>query len=119
MTANKFYFGIARRLEKAAGCFPAQKNEQGIAYGVEGAVDYFHQGYSLLLFPEGKRNRVPGGLPAKPGIEKILAMIGPQKLVLCHISMRGRHMSIRYTARHSSEFNSAQEIIDACYQLPI
>lgn len=83
MTANKFYDPLWLRVPAwLGGCFPAYGPAK--LHGVNGAVTLLEKGYTLLMFPEGRRIATGKGV-AKPGITRILQSIPDPRLILAHI----------------------------------
>jgi 1-acyl-sn-glycerol-3-phosphate acyltransferase len=86
MTANVYYYKMWRPIANIAGCFPAKQrnlSSREEEFGVGAAKKMLSQGYSILMFPEGKRTTEP--INAKPGISRILQH-HDSHLLLCHIS---------------------------------
>ena len=121
MTANMYYFTLARPIMWLLGSFPAQTNKSNIPFGVNGAKEAIHKGYSFFIFPEGKRTDVP--LPAKHGVFTIGSKFKHVQLVLVHIShtnVKNRvHYKIKYDVRQFTDFKSSQDILDSIYSLPL
>lgn len=83
MTANAFMRPLwLRPLAWAAGCFPAHPGLG--AYGIDKAISSLADGYTLVIFPEGKRTK-SAPLQAKRGIEVILQRSPQTRLIMAHI----------------------------------
>lgn len=120
MTANSYYFSPMRPLAYLLGCFPARKNKQNVAYGINGAVEKIHNGYALCMFPEGKRT-LPGETPAKPGIKVIMDKVEDYNLILVRLHWSRlnkfrRQLTLSYKLV-TKEFKDAQAILDAVYRV--
>jgi 1-acyl-sn-glycerol-3-phosphate acyltransferase len=124
MTANVYYYGWWKPLAFLAGCYPAKvkyDKEPSNKYGVGKSVELLKEGYSVVMFPEGRRTTTQ--IDAKPGISHILN--GYQApLVLCHIywDRSGKRELIRMTIEPAPEgidINNPNSIIKAAYNLPL
>lgn len=88
MTANVYYYRLWKPVAFLAGCFPAKARHESLKaedYGVGAAVKYLRGGYSVVMFPEGRRTDTP--VRPKPGVSHILKH-HDSTLLLCHISWR-------------------------------
>lgn len=118
MTANRFMRPLwLRPLAWSAGCFPARP---GIgAYGVDKAVDDLKHGYTLVIFPEGKRTTA-APLPAKPGIDMIISRTVNVRLILAHIEWHGpmkiQYMRVSYPPEKTMP-TSGDSILASIYSL--
>jgi 1-acyl-sn-glycerol-3-phosphate acyltransferase len=123
MTANIYYYRWWQPLAFLVGCFPAKpqsENSPTSAYGVDAAVRLLNDGYSLVMFPEGKRTKKP--IEAKPGISRILQK-NPAQLMLCHIhwSKQGGKLAIQMAVEMSDNNlnkKDPQAIMQGAYALP-
>lgn len=92
MTANRFMRPLwLRPIAWAAGCFPAHPGLG--AHGIDKAVDDIRHGYTLVIFPEGKRTK-EAGVKAKRGLTDIREQTPHTRLILAHIEWRGA-LSVR------------------------
>jgi 1-acyl-sn-glycerol-3-phosphate acyltransferase len=90
MTANVYYYRWWKPLAFLAGCYPAKArtpDDKEENFGVGRSLKLLRKGYSVVMFPEGKRTR--GRLDAKPGISKIMSGF-EGKLLLCRVSWDSR-----------------------------
>lgn len=122
ITANVHYYRWWRPLAAIAGCFPAHARWEGedkSNYGVGAATASLRQGYSLVIFPEGKRTKRHIG--AKPGISRILEQVN-SPLVLCRIGWKhGRLNRVALSvsvAGKAVDRKNPDEIMKAVYGLP-
>lgn len=119
MTASLFFKKPGLKpLLWLAGCFPAHPlpNSKQLA-GIEASVDFLNNGYTVLIFPEGKR--VKGdAVPAKRGITEILQQSPSSRLVLAHIHWakptKLGYLRLADLPKHPSD---PQEILDKIYKL--
>lgn len=118
MTANGFMRPLwLRPFAWAAGCFPAYP---GLGpYGIEKALSDLEHGYTLVMFPEGKR--VQGAPPkAKHGIEIILQKAPHTHLTIARIKWRSAFAISSIRIAHSPQPatpRTADEIMGAIYSL--
>lgn len=120
MTANRYYFGLARPFAYLLGCFPAKENKQNIDYGIDGSVKKIRQGYNLCIFPEGRRTQ-PGTAPAKTGVKVIMDNFEDYNLILIHLqwsklSPLRRNLELTYKLA-DKRFSDAQSLLDEIYDL--
>lgn len=118
MTANVFMQPLwVRPLTWLTGCFPAYP---GLGpYGIEKAIDDLHHGYTVMIFPEGKR---ANGTPpeAKRGVSEILNGVPEAHLILAHIEWNSplSVRSIRLAHLKDEAIPSTPAaIMDAIYKL--
>ena len=119
MTANVYYYRWWKPLAWLAGCYPAKKRyeqEDPNKYGVGRSINLLEAGYSLIMFPEGKRTTQR--IEAKPGVSLILDGF-KAPLLLCHIDWR-RTIPINLKLADSS-INTANpdDIMKAIYSLEL
>lgn len=120
MTASYFFrIPWLRPLLWLAGCFPAHPmpNSNRLA-GIEASIDFLDQGYTLFMFPEGKRVK-DERVPAKRGITEILNLSPTSHLVLAYIRWTPGYKkieSIRY-GELLEHPNDPQKILDKIYGL--
>ena len=100
----------------ALGCFPARQHRH--LSGLEAAFHYLGQGQSVVIFPEGTRNRGQR-LAAKPGITSLAERSGTL-LIPVHLRWYGRFLR-RYSIAIGSPFNgsgmSAEQLMDRAEEL--
>lgn len=118
MTANVFMKPLwLRPFAWLAGCFPAHP---GLGpYGIQKAVLDVNNGYTLLIFPEGKRSKGMR-IPAKHGIITILDQIPDSNMLFVHIKWKSTSTthSIRVAYKRSNHiYRSPDEIMDEIYDL--
>lgn len=118
MTANRFMRPVwLRPFAWAAGCFPAHPGLG--AYGIEKAVEDIHRGYTLVIFPEGRRTQ-DASTKAKRGLTSICEQVPDARLILTHIEWRQR-MSIGSITMSYPPSNTApktsHEVMDTIYSL--
>jgi len=95
MTANAFMRPPwLRPLAWMAGCFPAYPGMG--PYGIDKALHDLDQGYTVMIFPEGKRV-VGTTTKAKRGVGVILDGSPKTRLILAHIEWRSA-LSVRSIA---------------------
>lgn len=118
MTANRFMRPLwLRPIAWAAGCFPAHPGLG--AHGIDKAVSDLNAGYTLVIFPEGRRTKDPS-VKAKRGLASIREQVPGARLILTHIEWRRTasiqqiHMNYppKDTALHTSD-----EVMEAIYKL--
>ena len=118
MTANVYYYRWWKPFLWLAGGFPAsQKNrrQSSSKYGVGASRKFLSKGYSVIIFPEGKRTRSP--LPARSGIKYILHNLSTE-ILLVKITEKNKSFRIIYSpATRKLNRDDPQEIIDAVYKL--
>lgn len=122
MTANIYYYKWWRPLAFLAGCYPAKPrhiNESLKKSGVAKSVELLADGYSVIMFPEGKRTGTR--IDAKPGISRILEQ-SSAPLLLCHInwSKSKTRQFIRVTIDEASknlDRTNPDAIMEAIYGL--
>lgn len=86
MTANRFMKPLwLRPFTWAAGCFPSHPGLG--AYGIEKALNDLKDGYTLVIFPEGRRTK-DTVTQAKRGIAAILQESPEAHLILAHIEWK-------------------------------
>ncbi|MBX4190773.1 1-acyl-sn-glycerol-3-phosphate acyltransferase [Candidatus Saccharibacteria bacterium] len=123
MTANIFYHRLWKPLAWLAGCYPAkQASERNPkhSYGVGYSIKSFYEGFSVMMFPEGKRTKSPH--EAKPGVSWILNET-KASLLLCHIEWSSsgwlKTANIGYKMAGKHEAASPEAIMKAVYNLPV
>lgn len=118
MTANYFYDRWwLRPFAWMAGCFPAKPSWfNGTPYGVDGAVALLRAGYTLVMFPEGKRSTNRENA-AKPGVVLILQQIKKPRLVIGRITWHKQRVQSVYFADRNNWTNDPQDMLDAIYRL--
>lgn len=118
MTANVFIQPLwIRPLAWATGCFPAYP---GLGeYGIDKAVSNLKDGYTVMIFPEGKRAK---GKPveAKRGVRVILDSVPEAHLILAHIkwdsSISVRSIRIAHLEGKAIP-STPNAVVDAIYKL--
>jgi len=118
MVATVFFRPVwLRPLLWLAGCFPAhQLPNSNKPAGIDASINFLEQGYTLFIFPEGKR--VKGErVPAKRGITEILNASPTSRLVLAHISWKKREVESIRLAELLEHPNDPQKILDKIYSL--
>jgi 1-acyl-sn-glycerol-3-phosphate acyltransferase len=116
MTANKFLDPWWIRVPAwLAGCFPAHGPKP--VHGVAGAVKLLKEGYTVLIFPEGRRVPVGKG-PAKPGISRIIDDFPKAQVILTHIEWQKppRFASVEFAHADVTK-NDPDAILDSIYEL--
>ena len=83
ITANIFYKPWTIPFLWLAGCFRAKPGGRSSLYGIDGAVTLIRRGYTLVIFPEGRRTKLP--LPAKRGLGEIMKQVGKVEVILARI----------------------------------
>lgn len=122
MTANIFFTFLPLRLFlQGFGCFPVKQRGNGL-FGLDFARSVLKRHESVFIFPEGKRTQADL-LPAKHGVEG-LARIDKTLILPVHIkwNVQGqfrRNADITIGKPFDGSSMSAQEILDACYALPL
>jgi len=124
MTANVYYYRWWKPLSFLAGCYPAKARYERAnpnSYGVGRSVKLLDEGYSVVMFPEGKRTK--NRLPAKPGISHILRG-SDAKLLLCHLewtrNKRFREVRMHFqTADEPLRTSDPDAIMKAVYELEL
>lgn len=122
MTMNRYLMGgIVSYAAIRMGCYPA-KRHPSLPSGVDAASGLLGVGQTVYICPEGDLS-LPGERAARPGIA-VLAKIPNVEIIPAHIQWV-RHGRIRRTFKltYGKPFDgsamSAQEILDACYALPL
>ncbi len=118
MTANVFMQPLLLRpLAWATGCFPAYP---GLGpYGIDKAIDDLNHGYTVMIFPEGKRANGTR-VEAKRGVRAILDGAPKAHLILAHIewSSSVSVRSIRIAHLKGKAIPSTPNaVMDAIYKL--
>lgn len=118
MTANRFMQPLwLRPVAWAAGCFPAYPGLG--AHGIDKAVESLNEGYTLVIFPEGRRAKSKP-LEAKRGIEIILQRSPRTRLVMARIEWHStatvRSIRMAYPPDQTAP-RTSKAIIDAIYAL--
>jgi 1-acyl-sn-glycerol-3-phosphate acyltransferase len=124
MTANVYYHRWWKPLAWLAGCYPAKARAEGQdskEYGVAFSTAAFKEGYTIVMFPEGKRTHAPG--QAKPGISYILQDLGVRP-ILCRLDWKthNRFKRISMTVRSDGsdlDLKDPNAIMKAIYALPV
>lgn len=122
MTANIYYYRWWKPLAFLAGCYPAKpkdENARSDSYGVGQSIAGLQEGYSIVMFPEGKRTAQR--IEAKPGISRILEG-SDARLLLCRIVWglvnHPRLISLSLKAADTSlEATDPDAIMDTIYSL--
>lgn len=126
MTTNLFYDSIVRPICWMIGCYPAH-NPTGKhkIYGVEGSNILLKNGFSVFIFPEGKRvvNMERG--PAHSGVIRIHQANPDTPILLCHIiyhkSLRnllaGKFYEVRYRLARQPSYSDAEAMMDELFAL--
>lgn len=118
MTSNKFIQPpLLRPFAWAAGCFPAKPGLG--AHGIEKALSDLNDGYTVMIFPEGKRIK---GIPEPPkrGVSVVLEQSPKTRIILSHIEWRTRYSvrSIRLSSPvDRSHLATPEAIMQAIYKL--
>ncbi len=115
MTANKFYDPLwVRPFAWLIGCFPAHGPH--ILHGVSGAQTYIKHGYTLVMFPEGRRTSTP--LPPKHGIGSILQAAPKAHVILVHVA-RHKNGKVKFVriAQPSDAPRTPEALMESIYQL--
>lgn len=116
MTANRFYYPPLLRIPAwLGGCFPTHGPCR--THGVDGAIRLIERGYTVLVFPEGKRISTGTGT-AKPGISRIIEGVPQAPLLLIHIEWQKppRYASIGFRRTTHIE-NDPKAILDSIYEI--
>jgi len=119
ITANSLYFSWRRLGMWLMGCYPARQQEGSRAlHGIEASTDFLRQGYSIVIFPEGKRIRPPErGMPY-PGVVTMHQAVPSAGILTCHIEYTGSGRSTHITfGRFDRPLHTADEIMDEIYTL--
>lgn len=126
MTANFFYDSFIRPLCWIAGCFPA-RNPKGkhTIFGVDGASILLNSGFSIFIFPEGKRMRDGSRGPAHHGVTRIHEQASNIPLLLCHIKYNnglkalfsGKRFEIVYNLSKKQTYKSPELLMDELFAL--
>ena len=125
MTANVYYYKWWRPLAFLAGCYPAKSrsnDDSQYNYGVGRSVKLLNSGYSIVIFPEGKRTGKR--IEARSGISRILQQSNTN-LLLCSInwrSLRGekrQHIQLSLkVAKDNLDRSDPNAIMAAIYDFP-
>jgi 1-acyl-sn-glycerol-3-phosphate acyltransferase len=122
MTANIYYYRLWKPLAFLAGCYPAKPRDEFAhpdSYGVDYSVKALAEGYSVVMFPEGRRTRKQ--IQAKPGISRIL-QIHKTQLLLCRMDWKSSSILSKVTltiktSDKNLEVNDPDAIMNAVYSL--
>jgi 1-acyl-sn-glycerol-3-phosphate acyltransferase len=118
MTANIYYFSWQRPLMYLMGCFPSHPHKNFRNFGVDGAVNSLNKGYSMLIFPEGKRTKQR--IAAKKGVTTIAQSVEKPNFLLCHIDWESKEVELSFKLLGSSstpEKLTPDQVMDAIYAL--
>ncbi len=122
MTTNRFLArGPVKYAARRMGCYPA-KPHPSLPWGIEYASVLIKRGQTIYICPEGKKSQ-PGQQAARPGVA-LLAKLPNVELIPAHIqwtrySRWRRSFRLTYGKPFNGSHMSAQEILDACYALPL
>lgn len=126
MTSNFFYDSFIRPLCWLAGCFPARnpKNKHEI-FGVDGSILLLKNGFSVFVFPEGKRMRDGTRGPAHTGVTRIHDAVPDVPILLCHMKynnglkalLMGRRFEIHYKIAEKTKYHDPETIMDELFAL--
>jgi 1-acyl-sn-glycerol-3-phosphate acyltransferase len=126
MTANFFYDSFIRPLCWLAGCYPARdpKGKHKI-FGVDGSVELIKNGFSVFMFPEGKRMRDGSRGPAHSGVVRIHQAVPETQLLLCHMKynnslkamLSGKRFELVYNFAQKSKYTDPETIMDELFAL--
>ncbi|NCU30750.1 hypothetical protein EOL73_02005 [Candidatus Saccharibacteria bacterium] len=117
MTANKFMDPWWIRLPAwLGGCFPSHGPKP--IHGVTGAIKFLKAGYTVLMFPEGKRTSAGKKGVAKPGISHIINASPEAHIILAHIEWQKppRFASVSFAHTVITK-NNPSEILESIYKL--
>lgn len=119
LVAKSIYYSYLFLFLKACGCYPTKNFERTVAE----SVDLLRQGFSLFMFPEGRRTLRPESNP-RPGASSIIQTASPElpfQVILIHIqwqkkSFGRRHVTISHKLAPDSLLEGdAQTLMDAVY----
>lgn len=102
------------------GCYPARPLMRVLKpyAGVAAATRFMQQGYSIGIYPEGRRVRKKR-IPARGGIIRMLQGYTPDALYLCRIQHTDNNVFIITTTRRDevAKITDANKIMDEIYAL--
>ncbi len=93
MVANGYMHSPLKPFLFALGCFPARREANNPRSGIDYAVKLMKSGYTLLIFPEGRRT-LPNQTTPKSGVGVLAGLPGVQILPI-HIHWRKRQHRFR------------------------
>lgn len=118
MTASGIYYSAIRPLVKLLGCYPTRRKGVDI---IELSKEYMQSGYSVFIFPEGRRVLRKDSDP-RSGVERIIAAVPSNVIpVLIHIEWRKkgwrRHADISFQSCELKDLSSlsAKDIMQKVY----
>ena len=122
MTMNRYLMGgIVTYAAIRMGCYPA-KRHPSMPSGVEFASELLGLGQTIYICPEGDLS-LPGERAARPGVAQ-LAKVPNTMVIPAHIQWTRygrirRSFKLSFGAPFDGSKMTAQEILDACYALPL
>lgn len=118
MVANVYYYRWWKPFAWLVGSFPASKKHEGQnkeTYGVGASRKFLGRGYSVFIFPEGKRTS--DKITARSGIRYILED-SDTELLLSRIVWNKKKITIHYELNKEDSIRSdPQKIIEEIYSL--
>jgi 1-acyl-sn-glycerol-3-phosphate acyltransferase len=114
------YFVLFLPFAFSAGCYPTRSLLARNAYraGVKGSIRALDKGFSVLVFPEGKRVQTYSQAEAKDGVVRILNGSNIDTALLVRIKWLGaRDVRVHYKTVLLSESETAQGIMNTIYAL--
>lgn len=126
MTQNFFYDSFIRPLCWLAGCYPARNpKDKHKIFGVDGSVILLNNGFSVFVFPEGKRMRDGSRGQAHHGVTRIKEALPHAPTLLCHIKynnglkamLMGKRFEIVYKLAQKTKYTDPESIMDELFAL--
>jgi 1-acyl-sn-glycerol-3-phosphate acyltransferase len=126
MTQNFFYDSFIRPLCWLAGCYPARNpKDKHKIFGVDGSIILLQNGFSIFIFPEGKRMRDGSRGPAHTGVTRIHQALPKVPMLLCHMRynnglknmLLGKRFEITYNLAKEARYTNPESIMDELFAL--
>ena len=122
MTMNRYLMsGPVKYAALHMGCYPAKRHPT-LPSGIECAAELLRSGQTVFICPEGDLT-LPGQRPARPGVA-VLAKLPNVMVIPAHIQWTRygrirRSFKLTYGKPVDASGMTAQQILDACYALPL
>ena len=117
ITADIYYDSWLRPVLWLAGCYPARNlSGRHKSYGIDASVGFLRHGWSMLIFPEGKRIRSGERGAAYAGILKIHQAAATVPVAICHIEYTGRQARVVLATLRQVP-DTADAVMDEVYKL--